>query len=775
MPGREPLGQQRDHLALTRGQRPSRGRDGDAIQPTTTELGNGRVLVVGGTGPAPQNDALDLVSLFDGGAVTSVNLQKPLVSHTATRLADGSVLVAGGLHSTIPGTPYSTDVLRFDANGDLVAPSPPALAISRAGHTATLLADGATVLIAGGAELSAELYDPASGPTLLASPIPEHIGYHTALLLPGSGEVLITGGGVPDGVSAAAVLYDPVAKAFSTPTAHARSWHTATLLPGGDLLLTGGLYRDDTEATNTADRFDPRTRTFTSIGDPKVGAMAQARLAHTATLLPDGRVVVAGGQDGQGAGATTLSSIETWNGSAFEDGGSLVTGRAFHTATLLTDGTVLLAGGAHSTQLLASAEIIDPHNGKPSVTTGAMSHARYRHAAVRLPSGRVLIAGGITLDKDHPYDGLPVATAEIYDPVAHAFTDVAGSAPVLRDTRAMVLPSGEVLIVGDQIVYRFDESTSELSVAGSAPDRAFGAAMLPGGRLLLCGVNRCDTGTEAGLGTAAVLDGAQRDGHTLTALPGGELFALGFTPAHAQHTFSYRAFPPGAPRPVITHAPEHLMIGASATLTGERFQHLSARGTTPALLAQPQILPRVIFVPSASGAPVTAALQNWSDGAITFTAPRTPYLGGGWLVVIVDGVASEGAWADLAAADQGIACGFDAECTSGHCAEGVCCDQACNDGCRSCLASLKSAGADGTCGPLAAQGEPRIGCTCTSSFDCVDGQVCFPDGRCDVPGSPSADGPGCSAARGAKDGGEVAAVITLLALLAARRRRDQKV
>jgi MYXO-CTERM domain-containing protein len=259
--------------------------------------------------------------------------------------------------------------------------------------------------------------------------------------------------------------------------------------------------------------------------------------------------------------------------------------------------------------------------------------------------------------------------------------------------------------------------------------------------------------------------------------PGGEVFAAGFTPTHAQHTFSYRTFPPEAPRPVIDSAPVQLVIGESAILKGKLFQHMSARGTNQALLARPEILPRVIFMPAASGAPVTATLQAWSDASITFTAPQTPYTGGGWLVVMVDGVASEGAWTKLAPAAQGAACGFDTECASTHCADGVCCDHACNDGCLSCLASVSGLGADGMCGPISAQSQATSECRCTSNFDCPVDFVCLLDGRCEPAGSPGPDGPGCNcnATRESQGGRELGAAVTMLALLVARRRRDQKV
>jgi MYXO-CTERM domain-containing protein len=740
--------------------------------PTVTALGNGSVLVVGGRGPGPNDNPLGTASLFDGSTVKPGLSPPPLALHTATRLDDGTVLVTGGYHSFLPPNPLpTTDVVLFNPKSGKFDAQPP-LVIGRASHTATLLVDGKTVLLVGGRDHSAELYDTTNGSTPILSPIPEAIGEHAALLLPEKNQVLITGGGKTDGSSGMAVHYDIPTKTFSTPTEHAREWHTATLLPDGKLMMAGGFQGAGSEATASVDLFDPRKRTFVSIA-----SMHEERLAHTATLVAEGRVIVAGGLPGQYDGVASSKTFETWKDDHFEGGGKLIAGRAYHAATLLTSGRVLLTGGSHSTLLLASAEIIDPEGGMSVATKGPMSHARYRHAAVRLPSGSVLIAGGITLDKDHPYDGLPVATAEIYNPTTDTFTDVAGSAPLGRDTRAAVLPSGEVLIVGDQIAYRFDEATGELSVAGSAPDWAFGAGVLPGGRLLVCGVTRCDMGTEAGLGTAPVINGVQRDGHTLTVFPGGEVFAAGFTPTHAQHTFSYRTFPPEAPRPVIDSAPVQLVIGESAILKGKLFQHMSARGTNQALLARPEILPRVIFMPAASGAPVTATLQAWSDASITFTAPQTPYTGGGWLVVMVDGVASEGAWTKLAPAAQGAACGFDTECASTHCADGVCCDHACNDGCLSCLASVSGLGADGMCGPISAQSQATSECRCTSNFDCPVDFVCLLDGRCEPAGSPGPDGPGCNcnATRESQGGRELGAAVTMLALLVARRRRDQKV
>ena len=163
----------------------------------------------------------------------------------------------------------------------------------------------------------------------------------------------------------------------------ARSRHTATLLPNGKVLVAGG---NNGPALSGAELYDPATGTWTA-----TGSMGTARSRHTATLLPNGKVLVAGGfneLDG------FLSSAELYDPASgtWTATGNLGTGRGFHTATLLPNGKVLVAGGNNGA-VLSSAELYDPASGTWTAT-GSLGTARDLHTATLLPKGKVLVAGG---------------------------------------------------------------------------------------------------------------------------------------------------------------------------------------------------------------------------------------------------------------------------------------------------------------------------------------------------------------------------------------------
>ena len=229
--------------------------------------------------------------------------------------------------------------------------------------------------------------------------------YHEATLLP-NGEVLVTGGTTTGNeVLASAELYDPGAGAWTvTGSLHtARLLHTATLLANGKVLVAAG---NDyvTGFTTKAELYDPTTGTWTSTGNLNVG-----REDHAAMLLSDGRVLVAGGY-GLAAGNTgSLASAELYDPitGTWTFTGSLHTPRQSYSATLLSDGKVLVAGGFNSGEALASAELYDPATGTWT-DTGSLNNARYSHTATLLADGKVLVAGGENLTK--------LRSAELYDP-----------------------------------------------------------------------------------------------------------------------------------------------------------------------------------------------------------------------------------------------------------------------------------------------------------------------------------------------------------------------
>jgi hypothetical protein len=223
------------------------------------------------------------------------------VYHTATLLKDGRVLVVGGFRQVGQGTDVGTAEVwepttgSFSPAGSLLQP--------RHAHSATLLDDGRVLIVGGSSEAagglpSAELWDPATGSFRGATPPGSARIGHTATLLP-DGRVLIVGGGNGQRTAvASAELWDPATESFG-PTGflgEARSGHTATLLPDGRVLIVGGGVPARNKFTcpevciATAEIWDPTLDSFTS-----TGPLSQARMNHTATLLPDGRVLVIGG------------------------------------------------------------------------------------------------------------------------------------------------------------------------------------------------------------------------------------------------------------------------------------------------------------------------------------------------------------------------------------------------------------------------------------------------------------------------------------------------
>ena len=270
---------------------------------------------------------------------------------TALPCNDKRVLVTGGLD--ISGNPLMSAEL-YDPSTGTFSPTAGSMQFVHASHTATLLKTG-KVLIIGWGNATAELFDPVTGTFTATGSMLEARVSHTATLLK-NGKVLVTGGiqGAPPTttVLAEAELYDPVTGSFLQTLgslATLRQWHTASLLADGKVLVAGGMVDNAETATATAELFDPTTQMFTATKGP----LAAARGFHTATVLKDGTVLVTGGDDM----TTTLASAEVYDPTAetFSPTGSMGSTRESHTATLLNDGTVLVNGGIGSGE--ATAEL----------------------------------------------------------------------------------------------------------------------------------------------------------------------------------------------------------------------------------------------------------------------------------------------------------------------------------------------------------------------------------------------------------------------------------
>jgi N-acetylneuraminic acid mutarotase len=364
-------------------------------QHTETLLPNGKVLVAGGANGGAALATTELYDPASGTWTATGNLAMARVSHTATLLPNGKVLVAGGVNST--GELASAE-LYDPASGTWTATG--SLTTARRYHTATLLNNG-KVLVAGGYEVqhnryfaSAELYDPANGTWTATGSLSPGCDLHTATLLP-NGKVILAGG-YNGSQLANAQLYDPASGTWTaTGSLHdARDDHRATLLPNGQVLVVGGQTFTGTGFLASAELYDPASATWTA-----TGSLNTARLLHTATLLPNGQVLVAGGQGSSSSGNISLVSAELYDPATatWKATGSLNTARELHTATLLPNGRVLVAGGQDpgSNTATASAEL---YGGQATSTPAQLLNISTRMRV--LTADRVLIAGFIITGND---------------------------------------------------------------------------------------------------------------------------------------------------------------------------------------------------------------------------------------------------------------------------------------------------------------------------------------------------------------------------------------
>ena len=313
-----------------------------------------------------------------------------------------------------------------------------------------------------------------------------------------SGRALVIGGlSGPSSTSALKTVevFDPKSNSWAAaaPMLQARAYPATVVLADGSVLVVGG--SRDGLPLNSAERYFPDTGTWVS-----AGAMSAPRTQTRATLLLDGRVLVSGGGSEGSPGFRSTKTAEIFNPATgtWTPTAPMSTARAFHTATLLPDGEVLVAGGAsiyHGSRgtVVATAEIYDPKSGTWHSAAG-MSVARYHHVATPLADGRVLVAGGWALTTNSDKS---LATAEIYDPAAGKWTATGSMATGRARGRVATLPDGRVLVVGGVDPAYHVMATTEIWDSSSGRWLATGrlgaavmwpaVAVLQDGRVLLAG------------------------------------------------------------------------------------------------------------------------------------------------------------------------------------------------------------------------------------------------------------------------------------------------
>jgi hypothetical protein len=308
------------------------------------------------------------------------------------------------------------------------------------------------------------------------------------------------------------------AGAMASPRRH----HTATLLPNGKVLVAGGAGPQGPLAT--AELYDPASGTWST-----TGSMHSARDSHTATLLPNGKVLVSPGFGPSDTAEVYDPASGTWSTT-----GLLVWRRSSSTATLLPNGKVLLAAGEGS-ELLATAEVFDAAAGTGTwKATTSMAIPRYRHRATLLPNGQVLVTGGIH------YTG-PIVQPEKYDPASGTWSAAGSMTSARYDHTATLLPNGKLFVTGGgswngalATAEVYDPASGTWSAAASMaePRSEHTATLLPNGKLLVAGGNvlataEYDPASDTWSATASMAK--PRFGHTATLLNNGKVLVVGGT------------------------------------------------------------------------------------------------------------------------------------------------------------------------------------------------------------------------------------------------------
>ncbi len=600
---------------------------------TATLLPEGKVLVAGGAN-ASIPATLGSAELYDPvagtwsrtGAMAGVR-----ELHTATLLPEGKVLVAGGsrlnvgaiasaeLYDPVKGT---WSMARY-------------MSVSRHSHSATFLTNGKVLVSSGhgsAALSSSELYDPATDAwrTITSAPLARYS--FGSVLLP-TGKVLFVGGYDSVSYSSAAHVYDPVQGALqgewtsSDAMAPGRYGYSATLLPNGKVLVAGG--QNTFTALSSAQLYEPTTGTWVA-----TGSLSSERTGHTATLLPNGKVLVTGGKDRAGVELRTAELYDSVSGT-WSTTNSLSVARYGHTATLLHGGKVLVSGGRNGAGFIVAAELYDPAAGTWSAA-GSFVTSRANHTATVLDSGKVLVTGGYNSSS-----GTVLASVELYDPAAGTWSATGSMASGRSSHTATLLPGGKVLVVGGisngtpvSTTEMYDPASGTWSSSSGPARYSHTATLLVSGKVLLVGgmgsfatiFDTCDiydplTRTWRGTDTLSVA----RYVHQAVLLPGGKVLVSGGRDSSGAAISSAEVYDdtsaPDSSRPIISSLSRPAASTVMFSGTGFTGVGDSYDGRGHSATTS---FPLMSLSALAGGAPYSLVPLSYSSTSVTINQPVLP-------------------------------------------------------------------------------------------------------------------------------------------------------
>jgi hypothetical protein len=688
---------------------------------TMTVLRDGALLAAGGSdgGPGAPDSPLSSAEAFlaeDDADSYGPPMNDARFAHTATALADGRALVAGGCSLT---GPLNTAEL-FDPTTGAFSRVSATMIDARADHVATLLPDGRVLLLGGSGVTVSPYFTCSVGADIpLFAPIGCGLGYGVVAQQPAN-------------ATAGAEVFDPQHEAFTPVDAPALlncEEFTATLLADGTVFVAGGYCPTDGGAFATT--------SHAYVIDPSPGAM---RVTRTVSLLEP---------------------------------------RQSHAATRLSDGTVLLAGGyaltsANSGQTTAlpilRAEVYDPVAATVAPITGLLQHGRINPTAIALDQaspGVALISGGAATDCGEPQSTTEMLSlANGTTPAAGSIAGMFGSGPPLTVPRVRheiaPLPDGRVLFVGGDFL---PFSTIGSSQAESYVRSGEGSFQLAQFLYRARNVNVPDLalGNIAGTGYFAAATLLPTGAVLVTGGASGATNQYGAFATAASEVLSIQASAPDEFAPQLTSLPSRLVASRATVAGGSGLADPIDRGGGTRG-AGPSRVPQATWIPLTGGYPSpstvfdpspgsSSILPEWNGGSAAVVAPVTPYPGPGYLFVSEDGVPGAGVPLTVTPAPLGTPCATNDECAGGRCVDDgamtgttICCNTPCNGTCMACSRAGGGTAPDGTCSSVAA-GTASAACVaseCKLTGDCAAG------GRCEM----VADGSPCSSASGVCENGE---------------------